>query len=112
MFVGKVRQAAKLIDNQDCITGVHSITNDVKQALANKHPKGEEACADVLLPITKPTPNPVIFEQITAEVIQTASKNLSGSGGPTLVDAESWKYFLCSRAYGKCNYHLSEAIKA
>ena len=26
------------------------------------------------------------------------------------MDAESWKYFLCSRAYGKSTYHLSEAI--
>ena len=27
-----------------------------------------------------------------------------------LIDADMWKYFLCSRAYGKHSYHLSEAV--
>ena len=65
---------------------------------------------DVMLPVTRPSPNPVIYEQITAEVIQKASRELKGSGGPTLVDADTWRHFLCSRAYGKQPYNLAEAI--
>ena len=52
----------------------------------------------------------MIYGQITAEVVQKSSKELKGSGGPTLVDADSWKHFLCSRAYDNHPYHLAEAI--
>ena len=33
-------------------------------------------------------------------------------GGPTLVDADAWKHFLCSRAYGNHSFHLAEAVSA
>ena len=110
MLVGKIGQACKFINNNDNVTGVHSITKAVKQALINKHPKAEELHNEVLLPVTRPTPNPVIYEQLTTEVIQRSSKNLSGSGGPTLIDADTWKYFLCSRSYGRLPLHLAEVI--
>ena len=110
MFAGKVKQATKFIDSADCVKGVHKITSEVKQALTAKHPKAEGCSPDALLAITKPLPNPVIFEQITPELIQRCSKFLTGSGGPTLIDADSWKHFLCSRAYGKHTYHLAEAV--
>ena len=112
MFAGKVGQATKFINNSDKVVGVHSISEEVKEALAKKHPKAEELHPDAMLSITKPLPNPVIYEQITPELIQTSSRQLSGSGGPTLVDADAWKYFLCSRAYGKQTYHLAEAVSS
>ena len=98
MFEGKVKQATKFINNDDSIKGVHKITESVKLALANKHPKGEECLPDAILSVTRPLPNAVIYEHITPEIIQRSSKQLSGSGGPTQVDADIWKYFLCSRA--------------
>ena len=112
MSEGKVGPATKLINNNDNVTGVHSINDQIKEALANKHPKAEELFPEAMLPITTPLPNPVIYEQITAEVIQRSSKHLNGSGGPTLVDTDAWKHFICSRAYGKHSFHLAEAISA
>ena len=112
MFEGKVRQATKFIETGDTIKGVHSITPEVKHALAEKHPKAEECSPDAMLTITKPVPNAVIFEQISPELVQKCSKLLTGSGGPTLADADLWKYFLCSRAYGKQTYHLAEAVSS
>ena len=110
MLAGKVRQATKFIDSADPVTGVHDISHEIIEALKAKHPKGEELHADVMLDITKPLPNPVIYEHLTPEVIQKSAKNLSGSGGPSLVDADLWKYFLNSRAYGQLTYHLAEAV--
>ena len=110
MSARKVGQVTKLINNNDMVVGVHSISDDIKEALAKKHPKAEKLFPEVLLQIDKPLPNPVIYENITAESIQRASKNLQGSGGPTLVDADAWKLFLCSRAYGKHPFHLAEAV--
>ena len=110
MLLGKVKQACKFINNDDAITGVHRITDNIKEALLDKHPKGEDAHPEVLLPLIRPAPNPVIFEQITAETIQRSSKNLNGSGGPTLVDADAWKHFICSRSYGNHSSNLAYAI--
>ena len=110
MFAGKVGQACKFINNDDSITGIHSITEAIKQVLLEKHPKAEEVLNEVLLPVTRPTPNPVIYEQLTAEVIERTSKDLSGSGGPTLVNTDAWKYFLCSRSYGRQSFNLAEAV--
>ena len=110
MLAGKVGQACKFVNNSDSINGVHNITTNIKQALLEKHPKAEKLHNEGLLPITRPMPNQVIYEQLTAEVIQRSCKNLSGSGGPTLVDADAWKYFLCSRSYGKLPFHLAEAV--
>ena len=39
MLAGKIRQATKFINNDDCIKEVHSISEDVKKALAQKHPR-------------------------------------------------------------------------
>ena len=69
MLVGKVKQATKFISNDDCVVGVHKITESVKFALANKHSKAKDPSPDAMLTITKPPPDPVINEQITAEVI-------------------------------------------
>ena len=110
MLNGKLKQACNCINNNDSITGVHKLTDEIKMTLNEKHPKAEAMESDALLPITRPTPNPVIFEQITAELVQRCSKNLNGSGGPTLVDTDSWKHFLCSKSYGRHPFHLAEAI--
>ena len=64
----------------------------------------------MLLPITRNAPNPIIYEQITAEIIIKCCKQLSGSGGPTLIDADTWKHIVCSRAYGNHPTHLAEAL--
>ena len=110
MLEGKLRQASKFIKNDDQVKGVHKVSEAVKQALSDKHPIGELPHPDVMLPITAPPANQVIFEQITSDLIQKSSKDLSGSGGPTLVDADIWKHLICSRAYGNSPKNLAESI--
>ena len=56
----------------------------------------ENACPDVLLSITNQPPNDVIYELITPDLVQSCSNRLHGSGGPTLVDSDTWKYFINS----------------
>lgn len=110
MFQGKVGQACKYITNDSSVTGVHIMDKVIKKALHDKHPRAEDADNDALLQITTPEPENVIFEQLSAEIVQTCCRKLSGSGGPTLVDSDLWKYFVCSRAYGNHSYNLAEAI--
>ena len=78
--------------------------------LQAKHPKGKAADEDILLPTSSTNAHPVIYEQITADKVQTASLNLHGSGGPTLVDADGWRHMLCSKAYGGASINLCQAV--
>ena len=110
MLVGKVGQAIKFVNNDDNVVGVHTLSDNIKNILANKHPKAEAAHPDALLPETAPAPEEVIFEGITAESIQKSSQDLQGSGGPTQVDTDIWKHMLCSRSYSKASIQLAEAM--
>ena len=110
MMAGKVGQAMKLINNEDSVVGVHSLSEDVKKILEDKHPPGEEASSEILLPNNNPDIQNIIFEEINADIVKTAARNLHGSGGPTLLDSDGWKHILCSKVYGKSSYQLCEAI--
>ena len=110
MMEGKVRKALKLIDADSLITGVHSMSEEVKEKLQAKHPKGEEATPEVLLQSDAPRFEPVIFEAINRAAIQLAAKNTSGSGGPSRIDSDIWKHMLCSKAYGALADELADAV--
>ena len=65
---------------------------------------------EILLPPTAEPPQPIIFEEITADQVQRVAKKMKGSGGPTQVDSEIWRDFLCSKAFGKDSIELCQAI--
>ena len=62
MLLGKLSQAAKFVDSKNETQGVHSLTDEIKQLLLKKHPKGRSASEDIHLPQTSQEPEPVIFE--------------------------------------------------
>ena len=110
MMVGKVRQANKLIDSDSGISGVHQMTDVIRQKLEEKHPVGRTADPEVLLPGEAPTVEEVIFENIHGSNVQDSAKNTSGSGGPTKIDADTWKHMLCSKVFGKVGVDLADEI--
>ena len=110
MALGKLSQAAKFIDTENETRGVHSLSDEIKQLLLKKHPKGRAASEDILLQHTAQEPEPVIFEEIDGLSVQKAAKHLQGSGGPTLVDSDGWKHILCSKSYGNASMELCDAI--
>ena len=110
MMEGNVKKAMKLIDEDSQITGVHTMSEDVKQTLQAKHPKGKEASPEALLPGEAPRAEPVIFEVIDGAAIQLAAKNTSGSGGPSKIDSEVWRHMLCSKAFGALSVELADAV--
>ena len=110
MLLGKIGDAAKKVNNEDAVKGVHQLNDEIKKILQEKHPEGRSPIPDVLLPQTSTAPEPVIYEEVTAELVYRTAKNMRGSGGPTLVDADTWKQFLCSKAHGKSSGDLCQAI--
>ncbi|MCP4459569.1 MAG: hypothetical protein GY816_16330, partial [Cytophagales bacterium] len=98
MLEGKVREATKLIDNENQ-TGILPNNEETIQLLMNKHPVRNKRDGPEVIPSS--TVEPIIFEEIDGAAIQNAAKNTFGSGGPTLIDADGWKHILCSKSYGK-----------
>ena len=111
MMHGKIGQAAKFVNNEDEVTGVHNLTSEIKEILLQKHPEAGEMHPDtILLSINDENPEPVIFEEIDALLVQKIAKKLKGSGGPTQIDADMWKDFTGAKALGKAPEQLCLAI--
>ena len=110
MMSGKVRQALKLVDADSEVTGVHEMSNEIRDTLQAKHPEAEQAQQHVLDQRAIPAVEGVIYEQIDASMVAKAAKETSGSGGPTRVDADTWKHLLCSRVFGKLSEEFANAI--
>ena len=52
----------------------------------------------------------MIYEGIDGNAVYKAAKQIQGSGGPTLVDADGWRHIICSRSYGNASTELCETI--
>ena len=110
MAEGKVKQALKLVDADNEITGVHTLDERVRNLLREKHPQSEDVNPDAIIQGEPPQVQGVIFEEIGMEAIQSAAKNVHGSGGPTHADADLWKHILCSKRFGKLSDELASEI--
>ena len=110
MFAGKLSQAMKFIDSQNDTLGVHPLSEEIKHLLQEKHPKARDVSNDVLLPSEATDPEPVIYEEIDGTAVYKAAKQLQGSGGPTLIDADGWRHILCSKSFGNASADLRDAI--
>ena len=95
MMVGKVKQALKLVDADNEVTGVKKIDSEVKTNLQEKHPPGEQTSPIALADGEIVNIEEVMFEGINAGAVQAAAKYTTGSGGPTRLDEYTWKYILC-----------------
>ena len=88
---------------------MHEVTEEVIDQLRSKHPKAAPLYDDGTIPPSNDV-QPVIFEEIDIEAIQSAAKGTFGSGGPTQLDADGWKHILCSKSYGTLSEQLCQAI--
>ena len=112
MMAGKVAKALNFIDHdEEATVGVLPINSEVVEKLKAKHPPGASLNEEAVLPESNNySPEAVIFEAIDKELITKCSKQISGAGGPTLIDADSWKHIICSKFYGTLSGDLAEAI--
>ena len=67
MMMGKIGPAAKFVNNDDDIKGVHPLTTEIKDILQSKHPAGSEVDPEVVCELTAEPPQPVLFEEITSD---------------------------------------------
>ena len=104
MFTGKCKVALDLLSN----TGESGIlhlddhtdpsTSDsptVREVLISKHPRGQTT----ILPTPPQEVHPIVFESIDATAIRSAATNITGSAGPSGLDAHGWRR-LCTSIKG------------
>ena len=92
MSAGKLSQAMNYVNEERSVSGVHAFSETILNDLKSKHPEPRPAEPDVMIPVDPDLiPEPVIFECITGELIQSLSRKVQGSGGPTQLDADNWK---------------------
>ena len=102
MLLGKIGPAAKFINNEDAVKGVHSLNKEIKTILLSKHPEGSEIDPSTLLPRTNEgEPETVIYEEIDAELFRKIANRMKGSGGPTQIDSDMWRDFTGAKTLGK-----------
>ena len=111
MLQGKVAKAVQFIDNSEgASTGVLPATEENVAKLQLKHPAAGPLNSEQVVVHTSDPVEAVIFEEVDADLILRTTRNISGSGGPTQVDADIWRYIVCSKVYGILSTTLAEAI--
>jgi len=101
VYTGKVASAARSVSagagggplSVDAAVGPGKTVMDV---LLEKHPKAQPAEPDVLLEGDFIPPDPILYERITAALIRRISHRMSGSAGPSGLDAAAWVRMLTS----------------
>ena len=61
ILLGKISQAMKYVDSENDTKGVHSLTDEIKQLLQQKHLQARDASDDIKLPQTENEPEQVIY---------------------------------------------------
>ena len=100
MLQGKVKAALRTLtdeanggplpmDAQVTTEGQPNTT--VRDELLKKHPAGQPAYPEILLPLTTPATHPVVFDCLDGGVIRSAALRTHGSAGPSGVDAVGWR---------------------
>ena len=110
MLQGKVKQALKLVNEDNDVTGVHELDDSIRTILESKHPPPQPAMNDALVQNQEnQVVEEVIFEDINASMIQKAAKDTFGSGRPTKVDSEILKFgnsFYAQKHSETCQTHF------
>ena len=109
MTAGKIRAALKVIEKNET-NGILEINEDTIEKLNQKHPMGQDTQLDMILHGPIKDVNPVIYEEITSDLIKKMATRVKGTAGPSNMDADQWFHILGSFAFGQQSKKLVEAI--
>ena len=111
---GNVKAALRLVTEQSntgCL-GLDSLQPDgrmVKDHMLDKHPPSNPAAPSTISRTPSvPEPHPIVFEHIDGSLIWSTIQRLSGSAGPSGMNAKGWKR-MCS-SFHRTSNELCEAI--
>ena len=92
---GEIHAAISLITEHGK-GGVLDLTPEVQAALKKKHPQAIPANLDVLIEGEVPTVNPILFENLTGDIVRKTALATQGAAGPSMGDGYVWRCMLVS----------------
>lgn len=110
MRQGKVAPALRAL-NEEETGGVLPITRETIHQLKEKHPPPSELVG-LRLQGCHQTPNSVIYEMITGDMVWKKALQTHGSAGPSGMDARGWRRLLSSALCGDAAGDLCNTIAA
>ena len=108
MFAGKTKATLHLLSQAQKGGVLHlddpsdpnnSDSPTVRDTLNSKHPHGQHAHAECIIPSAPQDLHPVVFDLIDANAIRSAALRTTGSAGPSGVDVNEWRR-LCTAFKG------------
>ena len=98
---GNVSGALRLLDSNPS-SGLLDLNDDTIKLLHEKHPKAKPFCERMALnAAVNPERkfDPIIFDDVTPELIQRIALQTKGSAGPSQANADDWKRIIGSTIY-------------
>ena len=99
MLEGNVRSAMKWLTTKIGNGAPVKINDHTLNQLAEKHPPGQPKNEDFILQGPLEQSNFIRFEELDEESIYNSAIGLSGSGGPSGLNADGLKRMLCSKSF-------------
>ena len=102
MAKGEVKNAIRLIET-DAAIGILPLNGETKHMLHDKHPVAEPLHEQMLLNeplVPGKVFDPIIFEEITSDLIQKIAIKTKGAAGPSLFTADDWRRMFGSKLFG------------
>ena len=110
MRQGKISSALRALEAKQS-GGVLPINQRTIKMLEEKHPQPSRS-EGLRLQGIQETPNSVIYEMITGELVRKKSLQTHGSAGPSGLDAKGWRRLLSSTYCGSAADDLCSALAA
>ena len=99
MLEGNVTSAMKWLTTKISNGAPVDINNETLNQLTAKHPPGQPKNEDFILQGPLEQSNFIRFEELDEDRIYNSAIGLSGSGGPSGLDADGLKRMLCSKSF-------------
>ena len=109
MMQGRVSSALKILTSDPCV-GVHKISDNVINALKQKHPKPSPILENTLLKGPANEVLPCHFDNIDEVMVSKSSSLTKGADDPPQLDAMQYHHLLSSRKYKVENKELRTEI--
>ena len=110
MLQGNVRSAMKWITSSVTNGAPVDINEETLNQLAAKHPPGKPKKSDFILQGPLEPNNFIRFEELDEETIYSSALGLSGSGGPSGLNADGLRRMLCSKSFKSRSKNLCYEI--
>ena len=109
IITGNVKSAMRLLE-KEAASGILPINDDTKELLKEKHPEAQPLFKELQMNGMKTSVDPIIYEEITPELIQSLAIKTNGTAGPSQLNAEEWRKMIGSKIFGMEGIELCKAI--